>query len=94
MYAEILDKRAVESDQLVGYSFRCDRSGHIGNRFMDSHESYTQPFGTHYHHGLMTFAETILKIFGVAREVEIIAMDGLLVDRRGNEHVNETVAKV
>ena len=58
-------------------------------------QRHPEPLGGHYHHGLVALAaKTRLQVLGVAGKLEVVAVDGVLVDGAGDQHVYQPLAQV
>ena len=89
--AEIAAQRRVESLDLLLHRLLGDSLRHASHRGVGGQQSHAQrrSLGAHHHQRLLArLAERRLQILRMAGEPERVALHLVLVDRRGDEHVD------
>ena len=85
-FQRIVEYRSLLYDALFGYS-----RSNVSDGQMCGYESHAQHVVEQYHESLVAIACTLLDIFGVAAEMEVVALYVVLVDRCRYEHVEQSL---
>ncbi len=91
-HIEILAQRLMEDTDFLHYGFLGYRLRHVADRQMCGHQSHAKHIIHQNHQCLPAFPGALLYIFRMSGEMETVALNRRLVDRRRHQYVEQPLA--